>query len=157
MADLDVRTTSLNRFGPLRRHHRYALPFLARAVSRQVIDADVVLASSTGWAHGFPTSGSKVVYCHAPARWLYQRDRYLGAGRRGESVAQRASRWVATGMLGVASGPLRRWDEQAARTADVYLAKLHGHAEGGPGRLRDRRRGRRAAAGAPADRGRVAS
>ncbi|PFG32332.1 glycosyltransferase [Sanguibacter antarcticus] len=122
MADLDVRTTSLNRFGPLRRHHRYALPFLARAVSRQVIDADVVLASSTGWAHGFPTSGSKVVYCHAPARWLYQRDRYLGAGRRGESVAQRASRWVATGMLGVASGPLRRWDEQAARTADVYLA-----------------------------------
>ncbi|MEP7763083.1 glycosyltransferase [Sanguibacter sp. 25GB23B1] len=122
MADLDVRTTSLNRFGALRRHHRYALPFLAHAVSGQVIDADVVLASSTGWAHGFPTSGRKVVYCHAPARWLYQRDRYLGVGRRGESAAQRASRWVATGMLGVASGPLRRWDRSAAHSADRYLA-----------------------------------
>ena len=122
MAALDVRTTSLNRFGPLRRHHRFALPFLARAVSGQVIDADVVLASSTGWAHGFPTSGSKIVYCHAPARWLYQRDRYLGAGRSGESVGQRASRWVATGMLGVASAPLRRWDHDAAHSADAYLA-----------------------------------
>lgn len=122
MAALDVRTTSLNRFGPLRHHHRFALPFLAGAVSRRVIDARVLLASSTGWAHGFPTTGRKVVYCHAPARWLYQRDRYLGIGRRGEPLAQRASRWVATGMLDAASGPLRRWDRDAARSADTYLA-----------------------------------
>ncbi|HEY0216383.1 MAG TPA: glycosyltransferase family 4 protein, partial [Cellulomonas sp.] len=45
-ADLDVRTTALDRVGLLRRHHRLALPLLAPAVSGTPIDADVVLASS---------------------------------------------------------------------------------------------------------------
>lgn len=122
MATLDLRVTRLNRFGVLRRDHRLALPFLAGAVSSSPIDADVVLASSTGWAHGFPTDGRKIVYCHAPARWLYQRDRYLGTGKAGESLAQRARRYAATGVLGAVSVPLRSWDRRAARSADVYLA-----------------------------------
>ena len=41
-------------------------------------DADVVVASSSGWAHGFDASGRTGVYCHNPARWLYQTDEYLG-------------------------------------------------------------------------------
>ena len=41
------------------------------------IDADVVICSSSGWAHGVRTTGRKVVYCYAPARWLYQTDAYL--------------------------------------------------------------------------------
>lgn len=122
MAELDLRVTRLNRFGPLRRDHRRALPFLARAVSTSPIDADVLLASSTGWAHGFPTDGRKIVYCHAPARWLYQRDRYLGAGKVGESPAQRARRYAASGVLGAVASPLRGWDRRAAHSADVYLA-----------------------------------
>ena len=122
MADLDLRVTRLNRYGPLRRDHRRALPFLARAVSTSPIDADVVLASSTGWAHGFPTDGRKIVYCHAPARWLYQRDRYLGTGKPGETPVQRARRYAATGVLGAVAAPLRGWDRRAAHSADVYLA-----------------------------------
>ena len=122
MAELDLRVTRLNRYGPLRRDHRRALPFLARAVSTSPIDADVLLASSTGWAHGFPTDGRKIVYCHAPARWLYQRDRYLGTGKAGESPAQRARRYAASGVLGAMASPLRSWDRRAARSADVYLA-----------------------------------
>ena len=122
MADLDLRVTRLNRFGPLRRDHRRALPFLARTVSTSPIAADVVLASSTGWAHGFPTDGRKIVYCHAPARWLYQRDRYLGTGKDGESPGQRARRYAATGMLGAVAAPLRGWDRRAARSADLYVA-----------------------------------
>lgn len=122
MAALDLRVTRLNRFGVLRRNHRVALPFLARAVSRSPIDADVLLASSTGWAHGFPTDGRKIVYCHAPARWLYQRDRYLGVGKAGESLSQRANRLVATGLLGALTGPLQAWDRRAAHSAHVYLA-----------------------------------
>ncbi|SDC89309.1 Glycosyltransferase involved in cell wall bisynthesis [Sanguibacter gelidistatuariae] len=122
MADLDLRVTRLNRYGALRRDHRVALPFLARTVSRSPIDADVLLASSTGWAHGFPTDGRKIVYCHAPARWLYQRDRYLGVGKAGESLSQRANRLAATGLLGALTGPLQTWDRRAAHSADVYLA-----------------------------------
>ena len=114
-APLDVRTSPLDRVGTLRRHHRLALPLLAPAVRATPIEADVVLASSTGWAHGFPTPGRKVVYCHAPARWLYQTDRYLGP-------AGGAQRWLAARALGVLAPGLRRWDRRAAATADRYLA-----------------------------------
>ncbi|NKY09157.1 glycosyltransferase family 4 protein [Cellulomonas hominis] len=117
---LDVRTTGLNRIGALRRHHRLALPLLAPAVSATRIDARVVLASSTGWAHGFPTSARKVVYCHAPARWLYQTERYLGAPRPGGTGS--AQRWVAARALGLLAPALRAWDRGAALSADRYLA-----------------------------------
>ncbi|MFB8387043.1 glycosyltransferase [Microbacterium sp. NPDC055910] len=113
---LDIRTSRVDRWPALRRHHRLALPFLAGAVDAHPIDADVVLASSSGWAHGFPTAGRKVVYCHAPARWLYQLDRYAG-GDEAPGVRARAVR-AAIGMLGPR---LRRWDQRAAATADRYL------------------------------------
>jgi glycosyltransferase involved in cell wall biosynthesis len=123
-AALDVRTTVLDRVGALRRHHRLALPLLAPAVSGTRIDADVVLASSTGWAHGFPTRGRKVVYCHAPARWLYQGDRYLGAARGSGSghAPGGAQRQVAALALGLLAPALRVWDRRAAATAHRYLA-----------------------------------
>ncbi|MFF2833131.1 glycosyltransferase [Cellulosimicrobium cellulans] len=117
---LDLRTSALDRAGLLRRHHRVALPFLAPAVDRQRVEADVLLASSTGWAHGYRGAGRTVVYCHAPARWLYQRDRYLGPADG--SLADRARRRAAATALGLLSPGLRRWDGAAARRADVYLA-----------------------------------
>jgi hypothetical protein len=82
-ASLDVRPGTLQRIGPLRRHHRIGLPLYPLAFGRTEIDAEVTLCSSSGWAHGVRTTGAKVVYCHAPARWLYQTDRYLGASRAG--------------------------------------------------------------------------
>jgi glycosyltransferase involved in cell wall biosynthesis len=108
---VEVRRSFLDRIGPLRRRHRLALPLLAPAFSRLRVEADVALCSSSGWAHGAAVSGRKVVYCHTPARWLYQTDRYLG--ERG-GVGR-----LAVELLG---GPLRRWDRRAARTADRYLA-----------------------------------
>ncbi|MBD7979440.1 glycosyltransferase [Oerskovia merdavium] len=120
-ADLDLRTSALDRVGPLRRHHRLALPFLAPAVSAQRVEADVLLASSTGWAHGYRGAGRTVVYCHAPARWLYQRDRYLG-GRDGASALDRLRGGVASTALSALTPALRGWDRRAAERADVYLA-----------------------------------
>ncbi len=108
----EIRTTGLNRFGWLRRHHRFALPFLASSVSATTIDADVTLVSSSGWAHGFRTTGRKIVYCYSPARWLYQQDVYLG---------EHAS-WTTRAMLGLLAPWLRRWDRRQARTADAYIA-----------------------------------
>ena len=112
-ADADVRTSHLNRVGALRRDHRLALPLLAAASSRMHIDADVVVASTSGWAHGFRTAGRTVVYCHNPARWLYQTDEYLGG------PAWRSP----LGPPVLALRPLlRRWDRRAAQGVDVYLA-----------------------------------
>jgi len=111
-AKLDVRTTWLNRFGFLRRHHRAALPLLPSAVNHLTIDADVVLVSSSGWAHGVKTTGVKLVYCYTPARWLYQTHRYLGDHPTTSSD-------IALKLL----GPwLRRWDAKAARTATAYIS-----------------------------------
>lgn len=126
-APLDVRTSPLDRVGVLRRHHRLALPLLAPAVRATPIEADVVLASSTGWAHGFPTTGRKVVYCHAPARWLYQTDRYLGPARGSgpaepSGASAGAQRRLAAAALGLLAPALRRWDRRAAGSADRYLA-----------------------------------
>jgi glycosyltransferase involved in cell wall biosynthesis len=112
-AHADVRTSPLNRIGALRRDHRLALPFLAQAASRMHVDADVVVASSSGWAHGFDTPGRTVVYCHNPARWLYQTDEYLGG------AAWRSP----LGPPLLAMRPfLKRWDRRQAGEADVYLA-----------------------------------
>src|SRR5262245_9086311 len=76
----DVRPLRINRISLLRHNHRLAFPLLAAAFSSLQIEADVVVCSTSGWAHGARTDGKTVVYCHAPARWLYQPERYLGNG-----------------------------------------------------------------------------
>lgn len=118
---LDVRTSELNRVGLLRRNHRLALPLLASAVNAERLQGSVLVASSTGWAHGYRGADHTVVYCHAPARWLYQKDRYLGShtnpGVRGQ-VRHLAARAAMAGLM----APLRHWDARGAQRADVYLA-----------------------------------
>ena len=109
-SDHDVHTLPLDRIRLLRDHHRLALPLLAPAFSRLTVDAEVTICSSSGWAHGARVTGAKVVYCHNPARWLYQADQYLTG----------SSRLSAAG-LAVLSPPLRRWDQKAAHSADRYL------------------------------------
>ncbi len=111
-ADLDVRPSRLNRIGFLRKNHRAALPLLPLASASINIDADVVLTSTSGWAHGFRTSGCKLVYCYSPARWLYEAEMYLGESR---SLGKRI-------VLKALESPLRSWDRRAAATADRYLA-----------------------------------
>ncbi len=108
----EVRTLGLNSNPLLRRRHRLALPLLSAAFGRLRIEADTVICSTSGWAHGAQVSGRKIVYCHTPARWLYQKDRYLGPGRPGHR------------MLLMALRPhLIRWDQRAARSAHRYLAQ----------------------------------
>jgi glycosyltransferase involved in cell wall biosynthesis len=109
-ASHDVRPLSLDRLSTLRRNHRLALPLLSAAFSRLRVDADVVLCSSSGWAHGVRTSGRKVVYCYTPARWLYQRAAYVRDAP------------AATGLaLSLLTPALTRWDRRAAWSADRYV------------------------------------
>lgn len=112
-ADHRIVTSPLNRIGPLRRGHRLALPFLAPTASAMRVDADVVLVSSSGWAHGFGHGGRSLVYCYSPARWLYQTETYLGG------PAHRSPRGLALLLLRPA---LKRWDQRAALGATRYLA-----------------------------------
>lgn len=108
---LDVRPTVLNAVPTLRHHHRLAFPLLAAAVSATRIDADLVIASSSGWAHGFGGAHLTLVYCHSPARWLHCGDQYLAG--RGDPLKALALRTL--------SSRLRRWDRRSAWAADHYL------------------------------------
>ncbi|UEJ81128.1 glycosyltransferase [Brachybacterium halotolerans subsp. kimchii] len=113
LGDRRIHVSALNAIAPLRRDPRLALPLLAAASATMRIDADVVIASSSGWAHAFPTSGRRIVYCHSPARWLYLPEDYLGdAGRLDPKRLA---------LTALAPG-LRRWDRRAALRADGYLA-----------------------------------
>lgn len=111
-----IRTMPINLLAPLRRNHRAALPLLAPSFRLHHVNADVVICSSSGWAHGVHTSAPKLVYCYTPARWLYDTPRYLGTHRMN---LRRAVEVGATHALGA---PLRLWDQRAARTAQVYVA-----------------------------------
>ena len=111
-AERDIRVSTANKFGPLRKHHRAGLPIWPLFAESVFVDADVVLTSSSGWAHGFRTRGRKLVYCYSPARWLYLPDKYLGEDA---GLVKRAG-------LAATSGYLKAWDRRKARSADKYLA-----------------------------------
>lgn len=108
-----IVTSPLNRIPIFRRDHRLALALLPLASSTLKIPADIVIASSTGWAHGFNMSGRVFVYCHSPARWLYLTEQYLGRPAWRSPVG-----WA----LMVLKPYLRWWDGRAAKRADRYVA-----------------------------------
>ena len=110
-----VRTSFLDRL-PVDRRFRALLPLYPLAFhSLGRIDADLVICSSSGWAHGVRTAAdsTQVVYCHTPARWLYQPGRYV-------------RRVPAREVLRPVFAPLRAWDRRAARRADRYIANSQG-------------------------------
>jgi len=111
-AERDVRVSAANKFAPLRKHHRAGLPIYPLIAQSVFIDADVVLTSTSGWAHGFRTNGRKLIYCYSPARWLYLSDKYLGGE---SSFAKRAG-------LALTRPYLKAWDRRQALAADKYYA-----------------------------------
>ncbi|HET6735152.1 glycosyltransferase [Mycobacterium sp.] len=111
-AERDIRVSPANKFAPLRKHHRAGLPFFPLLARSVFVDADVVLTSTSGWAHGFRTNGRKLIYCYSPARWLYLSDKYLGED---SGVIKRAG-------LALTKPFLKAWDRRQALAADKYYA-----------------------------------
>lgn len=110
-ADHDVRPLWTNRIALLRRNHRLGLIAYPLAFGLTKLDFDVVLCSSSGFAHSIRASGHKIVYCYTPARWLYsESEAYISA-------------WplpVRKGLI-AASPALRWWDRRSMRTASRVL------------------------------------
>lgn len=108
----DVETTWLNRVRMFRQDPRRAMPLLPLVFSSvQLDDVDVVICSSSGWAHGIRTDAPKLVYCHTPARWLYQGQQYVEQHGRAVRLT-----------VGALSPLLKRWDRRAAKSVTTYLA-----------------------------------
>lgn len=105
-----------DRISAFRHNHTLAYPVLPLVFSRAIKNADAVICSSSGWAHAVRTGSiPKLVYCHNPARWLYQPDDYFSDR---SSLVRMGHRAIST--------PLRAWDQAAAGTADRYLANSTG-------------------------------
>jgi glycosyltransferase involved in cell wall biosynthesis len=106
----DVRTSPLDRV-PVDAGFRNLFPLYPAAFRAfGTLSQDVVISSSSGWAHSVRTSPESfhAVYCYTPARWLYGDD-HLGVSR-------------AKQMLKPAIGFVRRWDRAAAGRPDLYIA-----------------------------------
>jgi glycosyltransferase involved in cell wall biosynthesis len=106
----DVRTSALNRL-PVDEGFRNLFPLYPLAFrSLGSLAADLVISSSSGWAHAVRTSPGTlhVVYCHTPARWLY------GGEYMDNSCKQT--------MLAPLAPMLRAWDTKAAQRPDLYIA-----------------------------------
>jgi glycosyltransferase involved in cell wall biosynthesis len=106
----EVHTSPLDRL-PVDRGFRNLFPLYPaafRAFGR--LSQDLVISSSSGWAHCVRTRPESLhaVYCYTPARWLYGGD-HLGASARQQALKP---------LVGV----MRRWDANAARRADLYIA-----------------------------------
>jgi len=111
-SEFEIQTSRLSKASAFRTDPRRALPLLANAWGRMTVDdADVVICSSSGWSHGITTTARKIVYCHNPARWLYQTQDYM-----------RDNGTLARTLLGAVAPSLRRWDRAKAASAHLYLA-----------------------------------
>jgi glycosyltransferase involved in cell wall biosynthesis len=110
----DVRTSPINRL-PVDRAFRNLFPLYPAAFRAfGTLRQNVVISSSSGWAHSIRTSIDTfhAVYCYTPARWLYGAD-HLGASRRKQALKP---------MIGL----VRSWDRTAALRADLYIAISNG-------------------------------
>ena len=110
LREADVRCLLVDRVPALRRHHRAAFPALPFFFSRQHVDADVVICNSSGWAQAVQSTGRKVVYFHALARWLHTPIRDVA----GRSVGRQAA-------IAVFRRALLRWDRRTVLSADRHV------------------------------------
>jgi glycosyltransferase involved in cell wall biosynthesis len=110
-----VITSALQRLKPTARNFRPLLPFYPGAIEALDLRGyDLVISSSSAWAHGvLPDEGAvHVCYCHNPFRYAWnEREATLAA--RGPvmrtALAQVLRRW-------------RQWDFIAAQRVDAYVA-----------------------------------
>ena len=114
-AERSINTSWLQRLGVSQAKFRRLLPLYPLAVERLRLPAsDVVLSSSSAFAHGVrvPEGAVHVCYCHAPFRYAwYEQARALGE----VPLPLRP-------LLRLQLARMRRWDLSASRRVDSYIA-----------------------------------
>lgn len=110
-----VQASYLQRLGVRQRGFRYLLPLFPRAAEHlSVGDYDVVVSSSSAFAHGGHPglSALHVCYCHSPFRYAwFERDRALAETPR-----------LARPLMRRTLNRIRKWDLAAARRVTHFVA-----------------------------------
>lgn len=115
LAGRDVRTSPLQRLGVRQDGFRRLLPLYPWAVSRLDLGtADIVVSSSSAFAHGVrvPEGAVHVCYCYTPFRYAWH--------ERRTALAEVPA--PVRPVLGAALSAIRRWDVRAAARVDRYVA-----------------------------------
>jgi glycosyltransferase involved in cell wall biosynthesis len=110
-----VTSSALRRLGASQANFRRLLPLYPIAVERlRPPPCDVVLSSSSAFAHGIrvPPGAIHICYCHAPFRYAW----YEQARALAEVPAPLRA------LLRLQLRRMRRWDVSASRRVDRYLA-----------------------------------
>jgi glycosyltransferase involved in cell wall biosynthesis len=106
----------MQRLPGLRRHFKKYLPFYYLAIEGlDLTEFDLVISSSCAFGLGarVQAGGVHICYCHTPARFIWEYDRYMEK----ESVHPVARRLLRTVMAGA-----RRWDRTIGRRPHHYVA-----------------------------------
>ncbi len=114
-AEHTITTSALQRLGVKQGSFRRLLPLYPYAVRRlELPSSDVVLTSSSAFAHGVraPSGAVHVCYCHAPFRYAWN--------ERARALAEVPGPLRAPLRLQLRS--MRRWDVSASRRVDYYIA-----------------------------------
>jgi glycosyltransferase involved in cell wall biosynthesis len=110
-----ITTSSLQRLRVRQANFRRLLPFYPRAVERLPLpESDVVLSSSSAFAHGVrvPAHAIHICYCHTPFRYVwYEQARALAEMPRPLRPLMRRK-----------LVKMRAWDVAASRRVTFYLA-----------------------------------
>lgn len=117
-AHRSVNTSFLQRLRPTARTFRTLLPLYPIAVeSFDLAGYDLVISSSSAWAHGViaDPDAIHICYCHNPFR-------YAWSGRE-TTLAEHTP--TTRAALGVIFSRWRQWDWIAAQRVDAYLANSH--------------------------------
>jgi glycosyltransferase involved in cell wall biosynthesis len=110
-----VNTSFLQRLRPTARSFRPLLPFYPYAMEAMDLSGyDLVLSSSSAWAHGVivDPDAVHVCYCHNPFRYAWN--------ARDETLSQRGM--LQRAALGMVFQRWRQWDWIAAQRVDRYIA-----------------------------------
>src|SRR4051795_8166407 len=113
-----INTSFLQRLRPTARTFRALLPFYPYAMEALDLRGyDLVVSSSSAWAHGVlvDTEAVHVCYCHNPFRYAWN--------AREETLRRHSP--VVRAALGVVFQRWRQWDWIAAQRVDRYVANSH--------------------------------
>lgn len=113
---IDIRTSFMQRFPLVKKHHQPFLPFYPFAMERLDLRGyDLVLSSSSAFAKGVITRPETmhICYCHTPMRWCWNYDEYVEREHLGG---------ISRSILPFFISGLRVWDQTSSMRVDHFIA-----------------------------------